>query len=118
MGRVVDLPVPALKFALVTGQLELGEASRKVTVFETRGDPHVDRMLVLADERSKAVIVADAYSDTMPFNAVFDWTAQWIQANQPKSEVLLGAHHPATAVQTLFTRQAEFRAAGKKTAAR
>jgi glyoxylase-like metal-dependent hydrolase (beta-lactamase superfamily II) len=118
IGSVVDQPVPALKFALVNGQLELGDKDRKVTVFETRGDPHVDRLLVLADGGSKAVIAADAYSDTMPFNAVFDWMAQWIQSNQPATELLLGAHHPAAPTTTLFTRQAEFRAAGKKTALR
>src|SRR5262249_38727284 len=32
---VVDQAAPALKFALVEGRLELGDASRKVTVFET-----------------------------------------------------------------------------------
>jgi glyoxylase-like metal-dependent hydrolase (beta-lactamase superfamily II) len=118
VAGVVDQPVPALKFALVDGRLELGDAHRKVTVFETRGDPHVDRLLVLVDGGSKAVIAADAYSDTMPFNAVFDWTAQWIRSNQPGTELLLGAHHPAAPTSTLFTRQAEFRATGKKTASR
>jgi hypothetical protein len=117
VGSVVDQPVPALKFALVKGELELGDAARKVTIFETRGDPHVDRLLVLADGGSKAVIAADAYSDTLPFNAVFDWMVDWIRTHQPATELLLGAHHPATPTATLVTRQAEFRAA-KKTALR
>jgi hypothetical protein len=115
---VVDQPVPALKFALVNGTLELGDAARKVTVFETRGDPHVERLLVLADAGSKSVMAADAYSDVMPFNATFDWLATWIQSNQPATEMLLGAHHPPAAVQSILTRQAEFRAGGKKTAQR
>ncbi len=117
-GSVVDQPVPALKFALVKGTLELGDATRKVTVFDTLGDPHVDHLLVLVDGGSRAVIAADAYSDTMPFNGVFDWTAQWIRSNQPAAELLLGAHHAAAPTSTLYTRQAEFRAAGKKTASR
>jgi hypothetical protein len=115
---VVDAPAPALKFASVEGSLELGDATRKVTVFETRGDPHVDRLLVLVDGASKAVMAADAYSDLMPFNATFDWLAQWIRANQPASALMLGAHHPPTDMRTIFTRQAEFRAAGGKTASR
>lgn len=113
---LVDTPAPALTFALVKGQLELGDATRRVTAVATQGDPHVDHLLVLVDGGSKAVMTADAYSDTMPFNAVFDWTAQWIQANQPQAELLLGAHHPPTAMGTLLTRQAEYRAAGKKVA--
>src|SRR5262249_46414848 len=80
---VVDQAAPALKFALVEGRLELGDASRKVTVFETYGDPHVERLLVLADGGSNAVMAADAYSDAMPFNATFDWLAQWIRRVQP-----------------------------------
>jgi hypothetical protein len=54
----------------------------------------------------------------MPFNATFDWLATWIQSNQPATEMLLGAHHPPAAVQSILTRQAEFRAGGKKTAQR
>jgi hypothetical protein len=115
---VVDQPAPALKFATVDGKLELGDASRKVTVFESRGDPHVERLLVLVDAGSKSVMAADAYSDVMPFNAVFDWMAQWIQTNQPAAEMMLGAHHPPVAVPTIFTRQAEFRANGGKQASR
>jgi Metallo-beta-lactamase superfamily len=115
---VVDQPAPALKFALVDGKLELGDAARKVTVFEARGDPHVEKLLILVDGGSKIVIAADAYSDVMPFNATFDWLAQWIQTNQPGAEMMLGAHHQPVAVSSIFTRQAEFRAAGKKTASR
>ena len=117
-ASIVDQPVPTLKFALVDGKLELGDASRKVTVFETRGDPHVEKLLVLVDGGSKVVIAADAYSDVMPFNATFDWTAQWIQSNQPATEMLLGAHHPPVAVTTIVTRQAEFRAGAGKQASR
>lgn len=72
---VVDQPAPALKFALVNGTLELGDATRKVTVFDTRGNPHVERLLVLVDGGSRSVMAADAYSDTQPFNATFDWLA-------------------------------------------
>jgi hypothetical protein len=117
-ATVVDQPVPALKFATVNGSLELGDATRKVTVFETHGDPHVERLLVLVDAGSNSVMAADAYSDVMPFNATFDWLAQWIQSNQPATEMMLGAHHPPVAVKMILTRQAEFRAAGKKSASR
>lgn len=117
-ASVVDQPAPALKFALVDGTLELGDATRKVTVHDTRGNPHVERLLVLVDGGSKAVMAADAYSDTQPFNKTFDWLAQWIQANQPATELMLGAHHPPVAATAIFTRQAEFRAAGKKSASR
>jgi glyoxylase-like metal-dependent hydrolase (beta-lactamase superfamily II) len=115
---VIDQPAPALKFALVDGKLELGDASRQVTVFDTRGDPHVEKLLVLVDAGSKTVMAADAYSDTMPFNATFDWLAQWIQSNQPGAEMMLGAHHQPVSVSSIFTRQAEFRAAGKTSASR
>jgi len=115
---MVDAAAPALKFALVKGALELGDASRKVTVVETSGDPHVERLLVLVDGGTRTIMAADAYSDVMPFNATFDWLAQWIQANQPGTEMLLGAHHPPTEVKAIVTRQAEFRAANKKTASR
>jgi hypothetical protein len=115
---MVDQPVPALKFAFVAGKLELGDASHRVTVFETLGDPHVERLLVLVDGGSNAVMAADAYSDAMPFNATFDWMAQWIQNNQPATEMLFGAHHPPVAMSTIFTRQAEFRATGGKQASR
>jgi glyoxylase-like metal-dependent hydrolase (beta-lactamase superfamily II) len=117
-ASVVDQPVPALKFALVDGSLELGDATRKVTVFDTRGNPHVARLLVLVDGGSKSVMAADAYSDTQPFNMTFDWLAQWIRANQPATELMLGAHHPPVAAQSIFTRQAAYRASGRKSASR
>ena len=117
-GSVVDQPVPTLKFATVSGALELGDASRKVTVFETSGDPHVERLLVLVDAGSKVVMAADAYSDVMPFNVTFDWLATWIQGNQPATEMLLGAHHPPVEVKTILTRQAEFKAGTNKQATR
>jgi hypothetical protein len=85
---------------------------------ETNGDPHVERLLVVADGGSNVIMAADAYSDTMPFNATFDWLAQWVRTAQPSADMLLGAHHPPVAMTTIFTRQAEFRAAGGKQAAR
>jgi glyoxylase-like metal-dependent hydrolase (beta-lactamase superfamily II) len=115
---VIDQTPPALKFALVDGKLELGDASRQVTVLEARGDPHVEKLLVLVDAGSKAVMAADAYSDVMPFNTVFDWLAQWIQSNQPAAEMMLGAHHQPVSVSSILSRQAEFRAAGGKQASR
>jgi hypothetical protein len=56
--------------------------------------------------------------------ARFDESAQLVDADfavdpsYKPFELLLGAHHPPASTQTLFTRQAEFRASEKKTAAR
>ena len=73
---MVDAPPLALKFALVNGALELGDASRKVTAVETSGDPHVERLLVLVDSGTRTIMAADAYSDVMQEDRVAPATRQ------------------------------------------
>jgi glyoxylase-like metal-dependent hydrolase (beta-lactamase superfamily II) len=118
LASLDDTPVPALEFVTVDGRLELGDASRRVTVLEAPAGPHVNRLLVLADAASGTAIAADVYSDATPFNATFDWFAQWLRREMPATNWLLGAHHPPAEVKTILERQAQFRAGGGRQAAR
>lgn len=53
-------------------------------------------------------MAADMYSDALPFNAAFDWFAQWLRG-RADADLMLGAHHPPTAVKSILERQAAFR---------
>lgn len=108
LASLVDAPVPALKTVTVDSALDLGEAGRPLELHVATGGPHVNRLLVLQDANNKAVIASDMYSNTTPFNASFDWFAQWLRT-LPEAELMLGAHHPPAAVKTIFEQQAAFR---------
>jgi glyoxylase-like metal-dependent hydrolase (beta-lactamase superfamily II) len=105
---IVDAPVPSLKLVSVDSALNLGEAGRPLTVRVATGSPHVNRLLVLHDAANRAVIAADMYSDTAPFNPSFDWFAQWLK-NVPDADLMLGAHHPPAEVESIFEKQAAYR---------
>jgi glyoxylase-like metal-dependent hydrolase (beta-lactamase superfamily II) len=103
-----DAPAPELRFALVEDKLEIGDATRKLTVEVVSGNPHIERMLVLRDARNRAVSASDMYDDHGPFNAAFDAFAKWLAA-QDELELLLGAHHPPSTVKSVLERQADWK---------
>jgi hypothetical protein len=109
---VADTPLPQLKFATATATLNLGDANRPLRVLEVRDNPHVNRLLVLHDVANRAAMGSDMYSDTTPFNQVFDHFAAWL-GQQQDVELMLGAHHPPTAIGTVQDTQAAWRAKQK-----
>ena len=109
IGSLADGAAVELKFVTVDGKMELGDAKRALTVMELTGSPHVNRTLVLVDRASKVAVGGDAYGDVGPFNAQYDWFAQWLRT-QADVELFAGTHHAPTPVKTILQRQTEFRA--------
>src|SRR4030095_11765375 len=72
--QVPDKPIShvVLKFVRATETRDLGDAKRPRRVLEVRDNPHVNRLLVLHDVANRAAMASDMYSDTTPFNQVFD----------------------------------------------
>jgi hypothetical protein len=107
-----DAPLPQLKFATATTDLDLGDAKRPLRVLEMRDNPHINRLLVLHDVANRAALAADMYSDTAPYNQVFAHFAVWV-AQQKDIDLMLGAHHPLTAIGTVQEAHAAWRAKQK-----
>jgi glyoxylase-like metal-dependent hydrolase (beta-lactamase superfamily II) len=108
LAAVADAAPVELKFATVSGKLDLGDAKRPLTVLELSGSPHVQRTLVLVDPASRLAAGGDVYGDVGDFNAQYDWFAAWL-AKRADIDTFAGAHHAATPVKTILQRQAEFR---------
>jgi hypothetical protein len=108
LAAEADAAPVELKFATVSGKLDLGDAKRPLTVLELSGSPHVQRTLVLVDPASRLAAGGDVYGDVGDFNAQYDWFAAWL-AKRADIDTFAGAHHAATPVKTILQRQAEFR---------
>jgi glyoxylase-like metal-dependent hydrolase (beta-lactamase superfamily II) len=109
IGSLADSAAVDLKFATADGKMELGDAKRPLTVIELTGSPHVNRTLVLLDRGAGVAVGGDIYGDVGPFNAQYDWFAQWLRT-QRDVELVAGTHHAPTPVKTILQRQTEFRA--------